>query len=347
MEARSSIRSSGFDFVVVCTLLCFIARPVAADATFFSLQSRALGGGQFEYTLSGGWNVFFTNFYDVAVGFDSFTGRVAWGQTAGAAVTNYPAGTNYGEGIEYQWPGTSPRSFTHVLTPESSLTNVQRNRAYAMFAAVPSQRFYSPYVTANIVGYCSFNSLVPSAVPDPGVSNLALFGRTEIISDPKVVEIRADSISCAWSTNYTMRIESSFDGFSWSVLGHFYQSAVTTTWTSATALSEHGRFFRVGALQFGRNTNLVTNSAASILHSVQPSSPTVPVTKCVPNAGGGTELTFPSDPGDAYRAVLAFWDGTVLSEATVTATGSVTTVRLSDGATESPVLTQVYKLTTP
>ena len=315
--------------VWIAALVLVHAMRADADCSF-RLVSHAFGSGTFGYELTVQRNTFLDNIYDVELYAPGFAGYVNASASDGGSID--PSETN---AVNPTWSGDWPAAATHLVTAWSGAEHVGRTNAFILFLANVAGWSSSPYLSGNIAGYVKLPVLVASTNNDPTITDPSLTTNVVIVPDPQIVDVTPRTISFAWATNATMRIEAAWRTGEWVAVTNALHYPPVTTWTSAVPLADLGDLFRVVLLAASHNTNLLRAARTAALD--------VPVERVRPSAAGA-EVTLKTAPGSTYEVSLSEPGGRVLDSVLFSSPSGRVVVLLRDGNTRGPVLVRARRL---
>lgn len=303
--------------------------PAAWSDCSIRLESHAFGSGTFGYELTIQRNAFLARIYDVTFQVAPFEGYVGATASDGGGVPISETSLVYAT-----WSGDWPETATRLVTAWSTANNTCVTNALILFLAEVAGWSSSPYLSGNIAGYVKLPALAPAVAPDPAAGT-TLATNTVIVPDPRLVDITPQTISFAWPTSATLRIEAAWHTGEWTRVTNVFYDPPVTTWTSSLPLAEVGERFRVVLLAASHDTNLLAASSAPAADA--------PIERIVP-AGGGVNVTLKTAPGRRYGVGLYDTEGRALDTAIVRADSDRLAVTLRDGGARTPVLVRAQRL---
>lgn len=302
-----------------------VARPDCS----VGLTSHALGSGAFSYEVTVQRNAFLSRIYDVKLQIAPYEGYLGATASDGGGIPI--SATNEVYAI---WNGDWPPAATRLVTAWSTAAHTCVTNSYVLFLAEVAGWSSSPYLSGNIAGYVRLPAIAPAAIPD-SAAETTLSARHTIVPDPRLVGITQQTLSFAWETSATFRLEAAWHTGEWIRVTNFFFDAPVTTWTSDIPLSGWGERFRAVLLSVSHDTNLLASAEAEDIE--------VPIARVEPS-GAGAAVTLKTEPGARYRVGLYDPRRRPLDTATFTATAAASTVFLGDGGANGPVLARALRL---
>lgn len=325
-----ALRSTAMAGVCAAALLggAAVARPDCS----VGLTSHAFGSGAFGYELTVQRNAFLSRIYDVKLQIAPYEGYVDATASDGGGLPISATDEVYAI-----WNGDWPPTATRLVTAWSTAAHTCVTNAYVLFLAEVAGWSSSPYLSGNIAGYVRLPALAPAAIPDPA-AEVTLSARHTIVPDPRLVGITPQTLSFAWETSATFRIETAWHTGEWSRVTNIFFDAPVTTWTSDVPLAGWGERFRAVLLAVSHDTNLLASAEAEGIEA--------PIARVEPS-GTGAAVTLKTEPGARYRVGLYDLRRRPLDTATFTAEAATRTVFLGDGGVDGPVLARAQRLRGP